>query len=220
MSVIFDLEVSVYIEAFYETFYMTFISTFFVFFFGLIMGVFLYSTDTSGLWANKTVYKVLSFVTSTLRSIPFLILIVLLIPFTRIIVGTILGPTAALPALIIGATPFYARMVEITLNETGKDLKEAGLSFGATKVQILLKILIPESLPSLVRGITVTSIAITGYTSIAGAIGAGGLGNLAYLYGYARNKLHVTVISTLLIAFIILATQFIGDKISKKLTKV
>lgn len=217
---IFDLEISVYIDAFYETFYMTFISTLFVFLFGLILGVFLYSTDSQGLFINKHVYKILSFITSGLRSIPFLILIVLLIPFTRIIVGTILGPTAALPALIIGATPFYARMVEITLNETGKDLKEAGLSFGATKRQILLRILIPESLPSLVRGITVTSIAITGYTSIAGAIGAGGLGNLAYLYGYARNRLNVTVISTLLIAFIILLTQFVGDFISKKLTKI
>lgn len=216
---LFDLEISVYLEALYDTVYMTIISSIFVFIFGLILGALLYSTDKNGLWENKIVNNVLSITTSGLRSIPFLILIVLLIPFTRIIIGTILGPTAALPALIIGATPFYARLVEIALNETGEDLKETGLSFGATKFQVLAKILIPESLPALLRGITVTAIAITGYTSIAGAIGAGGLGNLAYLYGYARNRLNVTIIATVLIALFILIIQIIGDQAVKKTSK-
>jgi D-methionine transport system permease protein len=197
---------------------MTITSTIFVFFLGLIWGALLYITDESGLWENKKIYKILSFLTSTLRSIPFLILIVLLIPFTRSLLGTILGPTAALPALILGATPFYARIVEIALNETGKELKEMGLSFGATKTQVLVKIIIPESLPALIRGITVTAIAIAGYTSIAGAIGAGGLGNLAYLYGYARNRILVTITSTVLIAFLILMIQVIGDVLVKKIT--
>lgn len=197
---------------------MTLMSTLFVFVFGLLWGALLYSTDKDGLWENRHIYKFLSIVTSALRSIPFLILIVLLIPFTRVIVGTILGPTAALPALVIGATPFYARLVEIALHETGADLKETGLSFGATKAQVLWRILIPESLPALIRGITVTAIAITGYTSIAGAIGAGGLGNLAYLYGYARNRIWVTVMATLLIALFILIIQIVGDFIAKKLT--
>lgn len=216
---LFDLEIKTYFDALYETIYMTGISTVFVFIFGLFFGSLLYSTDKNGLWNQKHIYKLLSFLTSTLRSIPFLILIVLLIPFTRIIVGTILGPSAALPALIIGATPFYARIVENSLNEKGKALTELGLSFGASKLQVLYKILIPEALPSLIRGITITAIAITGYTSIAGAIGAGGLGNLAYLYGYARNRIHVTILSTILIATLILIIQLTGDIIAKKLQK-
>lgn len=216
---LFNLEIEAYIDAFTETIYMTLISSIFVFILGVFLGSLLYSTDKSGLWENNYLYKVLSIITSTLRSIPFLILIVLLIPFTRLVVGTILGPTAALPALIIGATPFYARIVESGLNEKGKNLKELGLSFGATKLQVLFKILIPEALPSLVRGITITAIAITGYTSIAGAIGAGGLGNLAYLYGYARNRINITILSTVLIASIILSIQLLGDLFVKKLTK-
>ncbi|MDD3477592.1 MAG: ABC transporter permease [Candidatus Izemoplasmatales bacterium] len=216
---LFDLEIQVYLDALWETAYMTLVSTLFVFVLGLLWGAFLYGTDQHGLWENRTVYKIVSVITSALRSVPFLILIVLLIPVTRVLVGTILGPTAALPALILGATPFYARIVEIALHETGNDLKETGLSFGATKLQVLFRILIPESLPALIRGITVTAIAITGYTSIAGAIGAGGLGNLAYLYGYARNRILVTVASTVLIALLILALQVIGDLLVKKLSK-
>lgn len=216
---LFDMEISVYIDALLDTTYMSLLSSIFVFIFGLILGSLLYTTDKNGLYENILIHRVLSITTSILRSIPFLILIVLLIPFTRLIIGTILGPTAAIPALIIGATPFYARLVEIALNERGSDLKETGLSFGATKLQILLKILIPESLPALLRGITVTTITITGYTSIAGAIGAGGLGNLAYLYGFARNRMHVTVIATLLIIILILFIQVIGDYAVKKTTK-
>jgi D-methionine transport system permease protein len=215
---LFDLKIQVYLDALFETAYMTLVSTIFVFFLGLIWGSLLYTIDKSGLWEQKTIYKIISVITSALRSIPFLILIVLLIPVTRTIVGTILGPTAALPALILGATPFYARLVEIALHETGTDLKETGLSFGATKMQVLIRILIPESLPALIRGITVTAIAITGYTSIAGAIGAGGLGNLAYLYGYARNRLHVTIIATVLIALFILLLQVICVIFVKKTT--
>jgi D-methionine transport system permease protein len=216
---LFDLEISVYLEALWETTYMTLVSTIFVYFIGLVWGSLLYSTDDNGLWKNKHVYKILSGITSALRSIPFLILIVLLIPFTRAIIGTMIGPTAALPALIIGASPFYARIVEIALNETGHELKEAGLSFGATKRAVLFRILIPEALPSLIRGITVTSIAIAGYTSIAGAIGAGGLGNLAYLYGFARNKVNVTITATLLMALLILMIQVVGDLLTKKTIK-
>lgn len=215
---LFDLEIDVYKEAFYQTAYMTLISTTFVFFFGLILGSVLYTTAEGGLYENSIINKLLSTFTSALRSVPFLILIILLIPFTRILIGTILGPSAALPALIIGATPFYARLVEICFHEISKGLIEAGLSFGATKKQVLLRVIIPESLPALIRGITVTSIAITGYTSIAGAIGAGGLGNLAYLYGFARNRIHVTLIATLLIALFILLIQITGDFFVKKVT--
>ncbi len=215
---LFDLEINVYIEALWQTVYMTIASTSLVFIIGLIWGSLLYTTDEGGLWEHKLIYKIISIITSTLRSIPFLILIVLLIPFTRVIIGTMLGPSAALPALVIGASPFYARLVEIALHEKGKHLKEAGLSFGATKYQVLTKILIFESIPALIRGITVTAIAITGYTSIAGAIGAGGLGNLAYLYGYARNRMNITIVATLMIVIFILVIQLVGDFFVKKTT--
>ncbi|MFH5881831.1 MAG: methionine ABC transporter permease [Candidatus Izemoplasmataceae bacterium] len=212
------IDFDTYLNAFNETLYMTIISTLFVFVFGLILGISLYVTSKDGLIPNHGIYAILSVITSIGRSIPFLILIVLLLPLTRIIVGTILGPSAAIPALVIGATPFYARLVELALFEKGKELKETGISFGATNLTIILKILIPESKASLIRGITVTAIAITGYTSIAGAIGAGGLGNLAYLYGYARNRQQVTLIATFLIVALILIIQLIGDVTVKKLT--
>ncbi|PAT02377.1 hypothetical protein CI105_02445 [Candidatus Izimaplasma bacterium ZiA1] len=214
-----DLELDLFLKALYETVYMSFIATIFVCFFGLLLGIFLYLTSENGMLKNKYAYLSLSFFTSLGRSIPFLILIVLLIPFTRLILGTILGPSAALPALIIGATPFYGRIVELSLHEKGKELVETGLSFGANTFNIVLKILIPESLPSLIRGLTVTTITIISYTSIAGAIGAGGLGNLAYLYGYARNKIEITIIATFLIVILIIFVQLIGDITSKKLSK-
>lgn len=212
------IDFETYLNAFNETLYMTALSTLFVFVFGLLLGIALYTTSKDGLFPNQIIYSILSVITSIGRSIPFLILIVLLIPITRLLVGTILGPSAAIPALVIGATPFYARLVELALFDKGKDLKETGLSFGASHTTIITKILIPESKASLIRGITVTAIAITGYTSIAGAIGAGGLGNLAYLYGYARNQQDVTIIATILIVVLILAIQALGDITIKKLT--
>ncbi len=208
-----------YIQAFNETLYMTFASTVFVGLFGLALGVMLFVYAKGGLRPNKRIYSVLSVLTSIGRSIPFLILIVLLIPVTRIIVGTILGPSAAVPALVVGGIPFYARLVELALFEKGHDLKETGRAFGLTDTRIIIKILIPESLPSLVRGLTVTAIALAGFTSIAGAIGAGGLGDLAYLYGYSRNRPQVTWVATVLIVALILAIQLTGDLTVKKLKK-
>lgn len=200
-----------YVYALKETAYMTGIATLFVFIFGIMHGTILYSFSEEGFYPNKKVYRLLSMITSILRSIPFLILIVLLIPFTMRLVGTILGPNAAIPALVIGATPFYARLVELALLDKGKTLKETGYAFGATPFKIIMVILIPESILSLIRGITVTAIMLAGYTSIAGAIGAGGLGNLAYLYGYARNRQEVTLVATTLIVFLILCIQATGD---------
>ncbi len=214
-----NIDIDVFNKALQETVYMTLVSSLFVFFFGLLIGILLFTTDEKGLRPNKAVYRTLSLFTSLFRSIPFLILIVLLIPVTKVLVGTILGPSAALPALIIGATPFYARLVELSLNEKGKDLVETGKAFGATNYQIISKILLIESLPGIIRGITVTTILIAGYTSIAGAIGAGGLGNLAYLYGFARNRIDITILATIEIVIFILIIQFIGDKVVKKLIK-
>jgi D-methionine transport system permease protein len=161
----------------------------------------------------------MSAVVNIFRSIPFLILIVLLIPFTKALVGSMIGENAALPALIIGAAPFYARMVEIGLREIDKGVIEAAKSMGAKTSTIIWKVLLPESMPALISGITVTSIALVGYTAMAGVIGAGGLGNLAYLDGYQRNQNDVTLVATIVILIIVFIIQIIGDVITSKLDK-
>ena len=145
--------------------------------------------------------------------------IVLLIPFTKALIGTMIGKDAALPALIIGSAPFYARMVEIGLREIDKGVIEAAKSMGAKTSTIIWKVLIPESTPALVSGITVTAIALVGYTAMAGVIGAGGLGNLAYLQGFQRSQNDVTLVATIIILIIVFIIQFIGDFITSKLDK-
>lgn len=175
------------LEATGETLYMTAIAALATFVLGLILGLLLFMTAKDNLWENKSINTVIGAFVNIFRSIPFIILIILLIPFTKILLGTILGASAALPALIIGAAPFYARMVEIALREIDKGVIEASKAMGAKTSTIILKVLIPESLPALVSGITVTTIALVGYTAMAGVVGAGGLGTLAYLEGFQRE---------------------------------
>jgi D-methionine transport system permease protein len=165
------------------------------------------------------VNKGISAIVNIFRSIPFIILIVLLIPFTKILFGTMIGENAALPALIIGSAPFYARMVEIGLREIDKGVIEAAKSMGAKTSTIIWKVLIPESLPALVSGITVTAISLVGFTAMAGVIGAGGLGNLAFLDGFQRNRFDVTLMATIVILIIVFIIQFIGDSITNKIDK-
>ncbi|MGS2779307.1 methionine ABC transporter permease [Robertmurraya sp. GLU-23] len=207
------------IEATNETLYMTAISVVITFVLGLILGLLLFLTAKGNIWENTLVNKVISSVVNVFRSIPFIILIVLLIPFTKLILDTMIGENAALPALIIGAAPFYARMVEIGLREIDKGVIEAAKSMGAKTSTIIFKVLIPESLPALVSGITVTAIALVSYTAMAGVIGAGGLGNLAYLEGFQRSRSDVTLVATVIILIIVFIIQFIGDSITSKLDK-
>jgi D-methionine transport system permease protein len=164
-----------------ETLYMTGVAVVATFILGTILGLLLFLTSKGSLWENRLANMIIAAIVNIFRSIPFIILIILLIPFTKFVVGTILGANAALPALIIGAAPFYARMVEIALREIDKGVIEAAKAMGATTATIIWKVLLPESLPALVSGITVTAIALVGYTAMAGVVGAGGLGNLAYL---------------------------------------
>ena len=206
-------------EATQETIYMTLIALVATFFLGIILGLLLFLTSKGNLWENKLIYGVVAAFVNIFRSIPFIILIVLLIPFTKALVGSIIGANAALPALIIGAAPFYARMVEIGLREIDKGVIEAAKSMGATSFTIIWKVLLPESLPALVSGITVTAIALVGYTAMAGMIGAGGLGNLAYLEGFSRGQTDVTLVATILVLIIVFVLQFIGDIITRKLDK-
>ncbi|WP_342716201.1 methionine ABC transporter permease [Bacillus paramycoides] len=207
------------LEATGETLYMTAIAALATFVLGLILGLLLFMTAKDNLWENKTVNTAIGAFVNIFRSIPFIILIILLIPFTKILLGTILGASAALPALIIGAAPFYARMVEIALREIDKGVIEASKAMGAKTSTIILKVLIPESLPALVSGITVTTIALVGYTAMAGVVGAGGLGTLAYLEGFQRGNNDVTIVATICVLLVVFFIQWIGDRVTVRIDK-
>lgn len=202
-----------------ETLYMTAWSGVATFVLGILFGLALFLTARGGLFQNRAVYSVISVLVNVFRSIPFIILIVLLIPFTKTLIGTILGANAALPALIVGAAPFYARLVEIGLREVDKGVIEASRSMGARLSTLIFRVLLPESSPALVSGITVTLIALVSYSAMAGVIGAGGLGNLAYLEGFQRNHSDVTLVATVMILIIVFIIQFIGDFITTRLDK-
>lgn len=202
-----------------ETLYMTALSSAATFILGIALGLALFLTARGGLFPNRAVYSAISLVVNIFRSIPFIILIVLLIPFTKAMVGTILGANAALPALIVGAAPFYARLVEIALREVDKGVIEATRSMGARLSTLIFRVLLPESSPALVSGITVTLIALVSYSAMAGVIGAGGLGNLAYLEGFQRNHSDVTLVATVTILLIVFIIQLCGDVITSLLDK-
>ncbi|XJZ26831.1 methionine ABC transporter permease [Bacillota bacterium Lsc_1132] len=206
-------------DATVQTLYMTGYSVLATFVLGILLGLLLFLTHPGNMWENKPVNIVISAIVNIFRSIPFIILIVLLIPFTTLLFGTMIGERAALPALIVGAAPFYARMVEIGLREIDKGVIEAAKSMGASIGTIIWKVLLPESMPALVSGITVTAIALVSYTAMAGVIGAGGLGNLAYLEGFQRNRNDVTLVATIIILVIVFIIQFIGDFLTKKIDK-
>ena len=202
-----------------ETLIMTFESLIAVFVVGLFLGLLLYLTSNSKSTFGRGFYAVVTAIVNIFRAIPFIILIVLLIPFTKALVGTIIGVQAAIPALIISAAPFYARLVEIGLREVDKGVIEAARAMGAKNTTIITKVLIPESLPAIISGLTVTAIALVGSTAMAGVIGAGGLGNLAYLDGFQRNNNTLTFVATVLILIIVFAVQILGDTIVKKVDK-
>lgn len=202
-----------------ETIYMTSISVLTTFILGLLLGLLLFLTDKGNIWENRFINIIIAGFVNIFRSIPFIILVVLLIPFTKLLLGTMLGANAALPALIIGAAPFYARMVEIALREIDKGVIEASQSMGATHSHIIFKVLIPESLPALISGITVTAISLVSFTAMAGVIGAGGLGHFAYLEGFQRNRPLITLVATIAILILVFIIQFIGDYFTKKTDK-
>ncbi|KOS24089.1 methionine ABC transporter permease [Bacillus anthracis] len=208
------------LEATGETLYMTAIAALATIILGLILGLLLFMTAKDNLWENKAVNTAIGAFVNIFRSIPFIILIILLIPFTKILLGTILGASAALPALIIGAAPFYARMVEIANRETDpKGVIEAAKAMGAKTSTIILKILIPEALPPLISGITVTTIALMEYTAMAGLVGAGGLGTLAYLEGFQRGNNDVTIVATICVLLVVFFIQWIGDRVTTRIDK-
>ncbi|WP_188206606.1 methionine ABC transporter permease [Alkalibacillus aidingensis] len=203
----------------YETLYMTIISVIGTFILGILLGLLLFLTSRGNLWQNTLVNSITATLVNVFRAIPFIILILLLFPFTDFLMGTIRGPKAALPALIIGAAPFYARLVEIALKEVDKGVVEAAQSMGAKTRTIIFKVLLPESMPALISGITVTAIALISYTAMAGVIGAGGLGDLAYMQGFQRRDFDVVFACTIFIVVIVFVFQFIGDWVSRAIDK-
>ncbi|MFZ3591388.1 methionine ABC transporter permease [Bacillus sp. DJP31] len=207
------------INATLETLYMTGVSVLATFVLGIILGLLLFLTAKGNLWQNSMINSLIAAIVNIFRSIPFIILIILLIPFTIFIVKSMFGSNAALPALIIGAAPFYARMVEIALREIDKGVIEASRAMGASTWTIIWKVLLPEAMPALVSGITVTAIALVGYTAMAGVVGAGGLGNLAFLDGFQRSQNDVTFVATVLILIIVFIIQFIGDRVTSSIDK-
>ncbi|UQW96633.1 ABC transporter permease [Rummeliibacillus sp. G93] len=206
-------------EATQETIYMTVVSTVFTFVIGLLLGIILFLSSPNQLWANKLVNWLTGSVVNIFRSIPFIILVILLIPFTKMLLGTLRGANAALPALIIGAAPFYARLVLISFREIDKGVIEAVRSMGAKTSTLIWKVLIPESWPALISGITVTAVALVGYTAMAGIIGAGGLGDLAFLDGFQRSRTDVVFVATVFILIIVFVIQIVGDFITARLDK-
>ena len=206
-------------SAAFETIWMTIVSILIVAVFGLLLGLLLYETSGSISKAVKALNWVVALFVNVFRSIPFIILIVLLLPVTQVLVGAITGAKAAIPSLVFSAAPFYARLVEIAFHEVDGGVLEAAESMGATKWQLVFKVLIPESLPALVSGITVTAISLIGYTAMAGAIGAGGLGQLAYTDGFQSYNNAITLTATVVIVIIVFAFQYLGDFAVKRIDK-
>lgn len=207
------------LEAFNETIYMSFVSLAIAGIIGLFIGILLYITQTGGLYQNKIINRIVDMIVNVLRAIPFIILMIIVMPLTKIMVGTILGASAVLPSLIISAVPFYARLCVIAFTEVDKGTIEASKAMGASNMEIIYKVLLPESLPALISGMAVTGISLISYTAMAGAIGSGGLGNLAYLYGWVRRNNAVLYSSTLIIVILVFFIQGLGDYIVKKIDK-
>ena len=202
-----------------ETLLMVIVSTLFGYLFGLPLGIGLYITNDDGIKPNKTIYRILDIIVNIGRSIPFLILLILLIPFTRLIVGKSFGTIATIVPLTISAIPFIGRMVESSLKEVDKGVIEAAQSMGASTFQIITKVLLVEARPSLINGVTICLGTIVGYSAMAGTVGGGGLGDIAIRYGYYRYQTDIMLITVVIIVVLVQLFQLLGNKLSIKLDK-
>jgi len=180
--------------------------------FGVPLGVLLYLSGKGRLAANPVLNAGLSLVVNILRSVPFIILLIVMLPVTVMLVGTSLGVAGAIPPLVVGAAPFYARLVETALREVDKGVVEASQAMGASTFQIVTRALLPEALPGIIAGATVTAIALVSYTAMAGVVGAGGLGDLAIRFGYQRFQTDVMVVTVVLLLVLVQALQMLGDR--------
>ena len=201
---------------FWESIYMTLISTFFAYVIGLPLGLLLVVTDKDGIKPVPWLNAILGTIINVVRSVPFLILFVTIMPFTKAVVGTTIGPKAAIIALLVAAAPFVARMVESSLKEVEKGVIEAAQSMGASPFQIMTKVLLPEAKPALLVGSAISITTILGYSAMAGFVGAGGLGAIAINYGYHRTQEDIMYVMVILLVIIVQVFQELGMKISKK----
>lgn len=201
------------------TLYMTLTSTLFAYLLGLPMGIVLVVTAKNGLKPNAFIYKVLDFIVNIVRSVPFLILLISVIPLTKVIVGKSYGPTATIVPLTIAAAPFIARLVESSLQEVDKGVIEAAQSMGAGTGTIIFKVLLGEARTSLIVGSTIATGTILGYSAMAGVVGGGGLGDIAIRYGYYRYQTEIMLITVVLLVILVQVLQMIGMRISKKTDK-
>lgn len=203
----------------WETIYMTLIASFFAYLIGLPLGVILTVTDEHGICANKWLNSVLGFIVNFFRSIPFIILMVAMLPVAKFIVGTSLGNKAVIVMLIIGAAPYVARMVESSIKEVNSGVIEAAQAMGANKFQIISKVLLPEAKPSLITGAAISVVTILSYSAMAATLGGTGLGQIAIIYGHQRSNDDITWICVFLTVIIVQLIQMLGTWISKKTDK-
>lgn len=199
-----------------ETLYMTVLSTLAAYLLGVPMGVMLVVGEKGGILPMPKTVKCLGFAVNLIRSVPFIILLVLLIPFTRAVTGTTFGPTAASVSLIVAAAPFVARLVEASVREVDQGVIEASLSMGASPMQVIFKVLLPEAMPSLLAGATTAAVTILGYSAMAGTVGGGGLGDIAIRYGYNRYQTDIMLVTVVVLILIVVLIQTIGTRITAK----
>lgn len=185
---------------------------------GVPLGVLLYLSGKGRLAANPVLNAVLSLIVNVLRSVPFIILLIVMLPVTVLLVGTSLGVAGAIPPLVVGAAPFYARLVETALREVDKGVVEATQAMGGSTFQIVTRALLPEAMPGIIAGATVTAIALVSYTAMAGVVGAGGLGDLALRFGYQRFQTDVMVVTVVLLLILVQILQMIGDRLVAKVS--
>ena len=205
------------LEGIRDTLYMTLGSTFVGYLLGLPLGILLFVTSSKGLKPNKVIYGIGDFVCNIIRSIPFLILLILLIPFTRLIVGKSYGSTATIVPLVICAAPYIARVVESSLNEVDSGVIEAAKAMGASTLQIIFKVLLVEAKTSLFTGVTITTGLLLGYSAMSGTVGGGGLGDIAVRYGYYRWQTDIMIVTVLLLIVIFQIIQNLGMRFSSKI---
>lgn len=216
----FDMEtVKMLAEGVVDTLYMTLASTLFAYIFGMLMGVILVVCRPDGIRPCVSLYKVLDIVVNLTRSFPFLILMIAVIPFTRALVGTTIGNTATIVPLVISAAPFVARLIESSLLEVDRGIVEAAQSMGASTWQIIVKVLLPEATPSLINGSAIAATTILGYSAMSGAVGGGGLGKLAIMYGYNRYQTGIMFATVVLLIVIVQIFQEIGNRAAKRSDK-
>ena len=202
-----------------ETLYMVFFSTIFSLLIGFPLGIILVITERDNIWEKPLLNKILNSIINVLRSFPFIILMIVIFPISNFIVGKSIGTTATIVPLSIAAAPFVARIIESSIKEVDKGVIELSLSMGATVPQIIFKVLVPEAMPSLILGITITIINLIGYSAMAGAIGGGGLGNLAIRYGLYRFQTDIMIASVIVIIILVQGVQYLGNKMSAILNK-